>query len=357
MSKRNIMTMRQFLPTWNKNTLLNLQYADDAIKRYFGKCTGRKCILVGAGKSVDFHIDDIRTLSSAYDVFCADTISSTLVNAGVIVDGVFSLDATRHKYAHVSAAKHDSVLFMCPVIPPEISSLFKYHIGMTYGNPLQKRIDAVLGDVGLVNVSGAVGTIMLEAAISMGYDAILLYGLDMCLQDGQMYSSDVSFIRHPPSRFSSIEMGIAKHVSAYTPEHIVDYAGVTRKSTWPMARWVEWVASRAPTFYKSASIYAGTDRMARIPGVKCMDFSKFMDSYVPNDGRFIDVVTRPDRLSRVPELIDELLDSMLSNNIDDAFKWNRMLNIDVPIPLYVDILRDVRRRICDDTKSRCHSAH
>ena len=204
----------QFGKRWFKNTLQNLQYAEEYSKPL---SPSSRILIAGAGPSIEKHAELIRKNRGNSVLISTDTALPFLKGENIIPDIIISIDCQHITYNHFIGTDCSSIPLVLDLSSPvHLSRIFKEKIYFSSGHPFSRYIATYWKNFPVIDTSGGnVGHSAVSLAKSLGAKLIELYGLDYSYPDAKPYAKNsliYSYFRKYESRTASIESSVFSFV-------------------------------------------------------------------------------------------------------------------------------------------------
>ncbi|MEK8022489.1 MAG: 6-hydroxymethylpterin diphosphokinase MptE-like protein [Candidatus Hydrogenedentota bacterium] len=281
-SERNRTTLETFVHIWRGNILANLSsiLASSPVTSLRSAAAGRPGILVGAGPSLDVNVAELRNVKDRAVIVAVDTACRTLHQHGITPHIVIAVDATEENVGDFHGVEiHDDLtsLVMVPVVHPSIPPLFRRRYVASYGHPLQKELERVIGaEFGSLLVSGSVATIGYDLLRYMGARPVILAGMDLAM-GARTHTKGARNQREFGSRFETTEQTVWQARKGATVRK-AGWGGRTVWTTEQMLRWAEWFEAELAR-EKWPTINA-TEGGIHIAGAKEMTLEQALDRHL-----------------------------------------------------------------------------
>lgn len=141
---------------------------------------GKTALVVGAGASVDQNLEAIKKINDKVVLICADAAYKPLVNAGIRVDYVASIERLNDYQKPFFEGTTDSgaELVAFPVVHPEVLEAFPGTIRLVYRNYSFFAYFEKSYPKGILKCGGSASHLGIRLAGYMGCRKVLLVGLD-----------------------------------------------------------------------------------------------------------------------------------------------------------------------------------
>jgi hypothetical protein len=179
----------------NKDFILNKPGILD-LKDYFKGCAA---LLVGAGPSLEENLETIKKYNDRFVVIAADAALKPLMNAGIRVDYVTSIERLnayqKPFFENLEPTTADLVAY--PVVHPEVLESFPGSVRLVYRNYSFYAYFEKAYPKGILRSGGSTSHLGLRLADYMGCCKIFLVGQDSCYQEKDgLYRSHTSGTGH-----------------------------------------------------------------------------------------------------------------------------------------------------------------
>ena len=188
-------TIGRFAALWLNNFIRNIQHPGliHPVSALFGRWSGT-AVLLGAGPSLNNILDDLRSDKRGLYLVATDAALKPLIRRGIRPDLVISMDPQPALHYHVSGLPIDEVASIPAVVnligSPQVFSLFREKYLYSTRHPISQLLGAV--DDELFNYT-AVSSLGFRVAVEMGFDSIVLAGLDFACTGMHAYAWDSFF--------------------------------------------------------------------------------------------------------------------------------------------------------------------
>ncbi len=211
----DLLTRFEFEKNWIRNIIINSRHLPAAtghstprtVRHFEAVLAGRPALLVSAGPSLRYSLDQIRDLQSRVFILACDTAYKVLTRAGITVHAVICLDAQKNSLFHfLGEERLRETLFFCDlVIHPSILrtvhpravifSTTAKHSHTADGRPLREatpgtaHAESIYGPIGDVQSGGSVATTVYDLLRVLGAGAIYLVGQDLAYTGRQIHAT------------------------------------------------------------------------------------------------------------------------------------------------------------------------
>ena len=188
-------TIGRFAVLWLNNFMRNIQQPGlvRSVSSLFGRYSGTAVVL-GAGPSLGNVLNDLRSDRSGQYLIATDAALKPLLRRGIRPDLVISMDPQHSLYYHVAGLQADDISSIPAVLhllcSPHIFSLFREKYLYSTAHPLSQLPG--VGHDQLFNYT-AVSSLAFAVAAEMGFDSIVLAGLDFAFTGMRAYTWDSFF--------------------------------------------------------------------------------------------------------------------------------------------------------------------
>lgn len=208
----DLLTKFEFERIWIKNSIWNLTNANSLVPKKFlmksleNKFSGLSAVLVSAGPSLRKNLDWLQKNREKLFVFSCDTSLKVLIKAGIVADGVVTLDAQTNSFFHFMGENLTEIPLFADLVSsptllrePMFSSVIhsvtaKFQVDAE-GN-LVREVTAggelaldVFGDVGDIQSGGSVATTAFDMLRFMGFTNIYFLGQDLAYSGREIHST------------------------------------------------------------------------------------------------------------------------------------------------------------------------
>ncbi len=156
----------------------------------FNRLKGRPAIVVGAGPSLDKNLPLLNLLKESAFILAADTAIHPLLNNGIKIDAVISVDPQPLSVIHFGNENRGIPLIFAPTTHPLIVDEHKNRrmVVIKEGHSIFKSAEQLVKEKGMVNAGGSVSCFALELLAKAGADPIGFIGQDFSFPDGRPYN-------------------------------------------------------------------------------------------------------------------------------------------------------------------------
>ncbi|MCK5706926.1 MAG: motility associated factor glycosyltransferase family protein [Candidatus Aureabacteria bacterium] len=190
----------------NISTLVD-SYSISSIKN---TCNDLSAILIGAGPSLDKVIPYLKKYKERAFIFSVDSSVKPLYNNGIEPDFVVSVDPKDESIYNFTNIEELSNLVVLPSSSTKVMNVKSKRIfSLIQEFSLAREICGDAFDTkGLTKAGGSVSCIMFDVAAQMGFDNIILAGMDYSFPGWKFYATDTPEFKkqvNSVNRFNSIE--------------------------------------------------------------------------------------------------------------------------------------------------------
>ncbi|EMY70054.1 motility associated factor glycosyltransferase family protein [Leptospira vanthielii] len=208
----DLLTKFEFERLWIKNSIWNLVHVGkESPTRYpisslKDKFQGLTAILVSAGPSLRKNLPWLQSVRDKVFVLSCDTSLKVLIKAGILADGVVTLDAQTNSFFHfMGETLHQIPLFADLVSSPTLlreplfrsvvhSVTAKYQVDaegslvreVTAGGELAEQVFTEVGDI---QSGGSVATTAFDMLRFMGFSSVFFLGQDLAYSGREIHST------------------------------------------------------------------------------------------------------------------------------------------------------------------------
>jgi hypothetical protein len=208
----DLLTKFEFERLWVKNSIWNLLQVSKTPPYRFqisdlkDKLKGHSALLVSAGPSLRKNLDSIKQIKDKVFILSCDTSLKVLLKAGILPDGVVTLDAQTNSFFHFMGENLKEIpLFADLVSSPTLlrESMFqsvihsvtaKFQVDaegslvreVTAGGELAA---AVFDNVGDIQSGGSVATTAFDMLRYMGFEEVFFVGQDLAYSGREIHST------------------------------------------------------------------------------------------------------------------------------------------------------------------------
>lgn len=208
----DLLTKFEFEKIWIKNSIWNLTQISKippkkySIKSLENQFFGLSAVLVSAGPSLRKNLPWLVENRNKLFVLSCDTSLKVLIKAGILADGVVTLDAQTNSFFHFMGENLEKIplfadlvssptLLREPIFKSVIHSVTaKYQVDaegslvreVTAGGELATE---VLGDVGDIQSGGSVATTAFDMLRFMGFSEVYFLGQDLAYSGREIHST------------------------------------------------------------------------------------------------------------------------------------------------------------------------
>jgi hypothetical protein len=188
-------TIGRFAALWLNNFIRNIRQPGliHPVSALFGRWSGT-AVLLGAGPSLNNVLDDLKSERNGLYLVATDAALKPLMRCGIRPDLVISMDPQPTLHYHVSGLPKDEVSSIPAVLSligsPQVFSLFREKYLYSTRHPISQLFGT--GDDELFNYT-AVSSLGFRVAVEMGFDSIILAGLDFAFTGMHTYAWDSFF--------------------------------------------------------------------------------------------------------------------------------------------------------------------
>lgn len=186
----NQKTAETYRAVWEHNLAENLPYIKSS--GFHLTKTTDSVIIIGAGPSLDHTLDQLRELclspGASFSLWCVDTAVRPLMRAGIRPDLVVTIDPQKDP-RHLVRGVINIPLVAYTTSNPDI---IKWHTGEKHfinnAAVLDGEENILVDHLPVLGSGGNVATVALALAEHVGYDQIMLVGVDLAADFGQAYA-------------------------------------------------------------------------------------------------------------------------------------------------------------------------
>lgn len=249
-SKRNIATLTDSASLWQHNILTNLPIIlrSAGVNTLFNRFNNVPAIIVGAGPSLDSNVKDLIEAKGKALIVAVDTSIKTLYHNGISPDIIVSIDANPANWRDFEGIDTmDAALLTEPLTYPRILSEFK---GLTfissYGHPLMRWIEGIIGEKGYLKVGGSVATTAFDLSRKCGCSPIIFAGLDLAYTKGITHTKAAfeDNLLDGLNKFNTLEMLYRHHLKDSDTILVEGIDGGMVPSSRMMKGWKDWLESQ-----------------------------------------------------------------------------------------------------------------
>ena len=196
-------SMMKFYASWNGinefgnsisvNILKNISSCTHSVDELKPLVNVKDIIVLGAGPSLDDSIEYLKACSRKENflIFGISTVFKKLLDAGIIPDFVFVMDATERTLLHMTNIDNNE-----PGLIVGASAYWKFaceykgekYIAFQEENSLAEEEAAMRNSI-LLRTGGTVVSLAIDCAIKLGASSIHFVGIDMAYKDGASHTS------------------------------------------------------------------------------------------------------------------------------------------------------------------------
>lgn len=251
------------------------------LKNHYDGCAA---LIVGAGPSLDKNIDTIKKYNDRFVIIAADAALKPLVNAGIRVDYVTSIERlnTYQKPFFENMEPTTAELVAFPVVHPEVLAMYPGPVRLVYRNYSFYAYFNKAYPKGIVRCGGSTSHLGLRLADYFGCKKIFLVGLDSCYEekDGK-YRSHCSGTGHPEwGEFVDLEVLNTKR-RHLPPITAVNNVGEKVTSNLTYYQWVKEYAEELAYVGQRANIKNCSAQGLAIDGIPYIPLDKAAESLDP----------------------------------------------------------------------------
>ncbi|TGM58064.1 motility associated factor glycosyltransferase family protein [Leptospira vanthielii] len=208
----DLLTKFEFERLWIKNSIWNLVHVGKTppvrypISSLKNKFQGLTAVLVSAGPSLRKNLPWLQSVRDKVFVLSCDTSLKVLIKAGILADGVVTLDAQTNSFFHfMGETLHRIPLFADLVSSPTLlrepmfrsvvhSVTAKYQVDaegslvreVTAGGELAEQVFTEVGDI---QSGGSVATTAFDMLRFMGFSSVFFLGQDLAYSGREIHST------------------------------------------------------------------------------------------------------------------------------------------------------------------------
>ncbi len=203
----DLLTRFEFEEKWLQNIFRNLKHMENAssVSKLFGKFRGLPGIIVSAGPSLKYSIDDLKKIRNKAVIVAVDTSLKILNKHNISPHFVLTLDAQKYSVKHFTGVNTDNTILIADMVScPSIMSTFtgrkiisttsKYYQN-SHGDIVRETtpgidwIEKKTGPLGDIQSGGSVATSAFDLLLNMGCDPIILTGQDLAYSGREYHCS------------------------------------------------------------------------------------------------------------------------------------------------------------------------
>lgn len=250
----------------NKDSILNKPGILD-IKGAFKQTPA---LIVGAGPSLDSHLEEIKKNNNKFVVICADAALKPLLKAGVRVDYVTSIerlnDYQKPFFEELLPLETELVAF--PVIQPELFNVFPGKARVCYRNYSYFAYFEKSWPKGIIKCGGSTSHLAIRLASWLGCNKIFLLGIDSCYEekDGKFRSHCSNTGYEEWGQFTEIEE-FAKTRRHLPPIKVINTQGDEVTTNITYYQWIKEYAEELAEIGQTSTIINCTPKGLPIEGI------------------------------------------------------------------------------------------
>ncbi|WP_029232825.1 motility associated factor glycosyltransferase family protein [Butyrivibrio sp. VCB2006] len=184
-------TTANFLKNVERNFYSNYENTPPLIDAIDKSVLPHEWIVVGAGPSLDYNIDYIKSKKGSSTIIAATTAVKRLLKEDIVPDLTIAIDMQERTYSHLEGV--DTSLLTLIISDCANWKFKKFHKGNVYMIPTNGNYFSSLtyktGNIKCREIRGTVTAVAAEVAAFLGAEKIDLVGLDLAYPGGQTHAS------------------------------------------------------------------------------------------------------------------------------------------------------------------------
>jgi hypothetical protein len=329
----NMATMSKFDKEWTHNFFNNLPFLAEcsplsdliAQKRFSEK---KIAIVCGAGPSLFFSLDDIKSLRKDALLIAVDTSVHILLKSEIDPDIIVSVDPQTINSQYLEGYYGDAVFVIDPMT--SYQTLHRIPLKRTYycWNPFpiaEILFKHIPYEIGKIAFGGSVSTNAYDLAVVLGFTNIILAGQDLSFSYGQAHCKGALLeerLNYKESRLTRRELNNFRQFNALPVQWLPSVTSEMEKvpTNAKLSIFYDWFSKRIQSdLERGISVFNLGDAGARIPAV--VQRGDFLEKY-RNDQLSIHADKRPYTMEeKVRQKIYQNQSQKLYSNQNQ--KWNQ----------------------------------
>ena len=319
----NCNTLKKFYIRWFKNFIKNIDVANSlpSISVFKNAFLNFPSIVFAAGPSLDWHIQELKSLQDEFITIALDTSLKVLLEDGITPDFVFLMDGQYLNYLHVAGVDAQSSILIteASVYPSVFSSNFKAKLLVSSFFPLGKHMEENANES--LSAGGSVATTAWDFARFIGSNPIIMAGLDLAFTKNKTHSLSCKFEKDAlflADRFSTFENSSYKMLDIKNTEVAEGYKGkILTDSKMKMFAW--WFESKIEE-YPCTKTYNFIAQGLKIPNMPSIEKKELLTlipkNQIKDKKKIIDILLEKcendAKKNRKPFLPNKIMDNFKS---------------------------------------------